>query len=205
MQNIYQLNINPTPERMVPSEDCSNGINDSNYNKTKFIDPVSDEDDLTIDMHGWDTQLHPGPSSQEQNPRYFTRGQRSRASSSRPQQLPITSPPPNHERVRGAQHSRSLADRQPNTIPKTLYSGNVKDARFSRAMTNERIRCITRYETHSMGFIGAAISRCRALRVRTRDGNVRSYVRDVDIRSEDTSWLGWDVRVEEVYAKVNED
>jgi hypothetical protein len=30
-------------------------------------------------------------------------------------------------------------------------------------------------------------------------------VRDVDIRSEDTIWLGWDVRVEEVYAKVNED
>jgi hypothetical protein len=128
MQKIYQLNVSPTPERTVHFEDCSNGVNDSNYNKTEVIDPVSDEEDLGIDMHGWDTQSHPGPSSQEQNPRYFTRGQRSRASSSCPQQLPLTSPPPNHGRVRGAQHSRSLADRQPNTIPKTLYSGNFKNA-----------------------------------------------------------------------------
>jgi hypothetical protein len=143
IQNIYQLNINPTPERIVSSEDCSDGTDNSNDNQTEVIDQVSDEgedvDDLEIDMHGWDTQLHPGPSSQGQNPRYFTRGQRSRTTSSRLHQLPTTPPPPTHKRSRGIQRSRRLADnaspsasiiplRQPDTIPKTLYSDNVKEA-----------------------------------------------------------------------------
>jgi hypothetical protein len=143
MQNIYQLNINSTQERKVSSEDCSNGTDNSNDNKTEVIDRVSDEsedvDDLEIDMHGWDTQLHPGPSSQGQNQRYFTRSQRSRTAKSRPQQLPMIPPPPPHKRTRDAQRSRSLAGnaspsasiipvRWPDTIPKTLYSGNVKEA-----------------------------------------------------------------------------
>jgi hypothetical protein len=99
------------------------------------IDVDPDEDDLDIDMKGWDTI----PISESQHQRYFTRRQRSETLSPRKQDpLPIT-PPPTLTKTQERQRYSSTTDnappststtptRQPYTAPKTLYNTKVKVA-----------------------------------------------------------------------------
>jgi hypothetical protein len=99
-------------------------------------------------MHGWNTLLHPGPWSQDQTQRYFTRGQRSRTASSRPHQPPATtSLPTPGERGDEERHSSIIDDvsssasntpvRQPDISPKTWYISEMKETLLFKSYDKE--------------------------------------------------------------------
>jgi hypothetical protein len=98
-------------------------------------DPDPNEDDLEIDMKGWDTI----PISESQHQRYFTRRQRSKTLSPRKQEpLPIT-PPPTLTKTQERQRYSSTANnaspsssitpaRQSYIAPEIPYYNRVKVA-----------------------------------------------------------------------------